>query len=245
MGRQGLLPPPHKGPAGAAGRAFEKRRAPLAAALAQGLRRASLPLPAAGAPFAPPPRRARKGGRRKWRSTSAPSSPSTAWRTICRAACALWRNRPSLTAWRSSSSTTARPTAAAPSATSSPPATRGTCASSTRKTAASPRRATPGWKRPRATTISFSTATIFSREDACEILTKAAQESRADLVIFRELEVYDEEIRRLPSAHTPRRIVGNKAIFHALAGREQGMTEVVSDKLVRAALFEGLRFPWA
>ena len=83
----------------------------------------------------------------------------------------------------------------------------------------------------------------FLREDACEILTKAAQESRADLVIFRELEVYDEEIRRLPSAHTPRRIVGNKAIFHALAGREQGMTEVVSDKLVRAALFEGLRFP--
>ena len=83
----------------------------------------------------------------------------------------------------------------------------------------------------------------FLREDACEILAKAAQDSCADFIIYRHLEVYDENARAIPCAHTPRRIVGNKAIFHALAGREQGMTEVVNDKLVRAALFEGLRFP--
>ena len=83
----------------------------------------------------------------------------------------------------------------------------------------------------------------FLREDACAVLAAAAAESCADFVIYRHLEVYDANARVMPAAHAPRRIVGNKAVFHALAGREQGMTEVVNDKLVRAELFKGLRFP--
>ena len=83
----------------------------------------------------------------------------------------------------------------------------------------------------------------FLRSDACELLSKTAAESGADLVTFKETMVYDDKVRVLPCRHPPRRLVGNKASFDALAGRKGGMVEVVSDKLVRATLFEGLRFP--
>lgn len=82
----------------------------------------------------------------------------------------------------------------------------------------------------------------YLRADACEVLRQAA-ESGADFVIFRLYEVYDDAGVAPPCAHSPQRIVGNKAVFHALAGREQGMTEMIADKMTAARLFKGLRFP--
>ena len=83
----------------------------------------------------------------------------------------------------------------------------------------------------------------YLRPDACEILAKAAEETRADFIIYRLRDVFDDDGAAPPQAHTPRRIIGNKAVFHALASRSQGMTEMMIDKMVAARLFKGLRFP--
>ena len=83
----------------------------------------------------------------------------------------------------------------------------------------------------------------YLRPDACEILARAAEETRADFIIYRLRDVFDDDGAAPPQAHTPRRIVGNKAVFHALAERSQGMTEMMIDKMVSARLFKGLRFP--
>lgn len=83
----------------------------------------------------------------------------------------------------------------------------------------------------------------YLRPDACQVLRDAALESGADIIVYRLLNVYDDDGVAPPGATAPRRIVGNRAVFHALAGRTDGMTELVIDKLVRAELFRGLRFP--
>ena len=83
----------------------------------------------------------------------------------------------------------------------------------------------------------------FLRADACELLAKTAQDERADFVVFQEMAVYDDKVRVVPPKFPPRRIIGNKAVFAALCGRSGGLVEVVSDKLIRAELFKGLRFP--
>ena len=62
----------------------------------------------------------------------------------------------------------------------------------------------------------------FLRSDACELLSKTAAESGADLVTFKETMVYDDKVRvaALPAPAPPPR--GQQGVFDALAGRKGG-----------------------
>ncbi len=83
----------------------------------------------------------------------------------------------------------------------------------------------------------------YLRADACEVLRATARDTGADIVVYKLCDVHDDDGVAPPAVHAPRRIVGNRAVFHALAGRTDGMTEMMIDKMVRAELFRGLRFP--
>ena len=104
-------------------------------------------------------------------------------------------------------------------------------------------RATMASKGPRATTICSSTATTFCAPTPASCWRRRRRKSAPISSSFRKWRSMTTRCASCPRSFRPGASSETKRCFAALCGRSGGLVEVVSDKLIRAELFKGLRFP--